>query len=169
VPTKGFDIVIDAARLRRDIAWVIAGDGPERAALEQRAAGLGNVTFVGHLDAHALSRRLGEARAVAVPSTWPEPFGMVVLEAWRAGRPVIVSDRGALPDIVRDGVDGIVVQPGDPAALLSAAERLLEDGELADAMAAAGLQRVQREFALDAHLERLEEIYDATMAARSAA
>jgi glycosyltransferase involved in cell wall biosynthesis len=121
VPTKGFDVVIEAARVRPDIRWVIAGDGPERGALEQRAVGLDNVTFAGHLDAHGLSRRLADARAVAVPSTWPEPFGMVVLEAWRAGRPVIVSDRGALPDIVRDGLDGIVVEPGDPEALVAAA------------------------------------------------
>ena len=111
VATKGLDTVIAAARLRPDTPFVIAGDGPERASLEASAAGLANVTFAGWLDGPGLERLLGEAAAVVVPSTWPEPFGMVVLEAWRAARAVVVTSRGALPEIVRDERDGLVVPP----------------------------------------------------------
>ena len=159
VAAKGMDVVVDAARLRPDVSFVIAGDGPERAALESRASGLANLEFAGRLDGPDLQRLYEDAACVLVPSTWPEPFGMVVLEAWQASRPVVVTSRGALPEIVRDDSDGLVVAPSDPAALAAAIDRLVADPKLAARMGDAGRRRVLDFYAIDAHLDRLEALY----------
>jgi glycosyltransferase involved in cell wall biosynthesis len=84
---------------------------------------------------------------------------MVVLEAWQASRPVVVTSRGALPEIVRDDSDGLVVAPSDPAALAAAIDRLVADPKLAARMGDAGRRRVLDFYAIDAHLDRLEALY----------
>jgi glycogen(starch) synthase len=71
-----------------------------------------------------------------------EPFGIVVIEALRAGRPVVVSSRGGAPEIVRHEREGLVADPFDPAAYGAAIDRLLADRELAARLAAAGRERV---------------------------
>jgi glycosyltransferase involved in cell wall biosynthesis len=75
--------------------------------------------------------RIAEAYAafdvLVVPSLCPEVFGLIVLEAFTAGRPVIVSDAGGLPELVHDGVDGFIVPHGDASALASAMSRLAAD------------------------------------------
>jgi glycosyltransferase involved in cell wall biosynthesis len=164
VATKGMDTVIGAARLRPDVSFVIAGDGPERATLEASAADLPNVEFLGWVSGADLERVLLDAAAVVVPSTWPEPFGMVVLEAWRAARAVVVTDRGALPEIVRDGRDGLVVPASDPVALAEGLDRLLDDPRYRTELGLAGRQRVQRDFAINDHLDRLEDLYGGLIA-----
>jgi glycosyltransferase involved in cell wall biosynthesis len=103
VPTKGFDLMIEMARLRPAVRFVIAGDGPESGNLRRMARGLPNVELVGFVDGDRLDRVVRGARAVIVPSEWPEPFGMVVLEAWNAGRPVIVARTGGVSELVRQG------------------------------------------------------------------
>jgi glycosyltransferase involved in cell wall biosynthesis len=68
------------------------------------------------------------AAAVAVvPSRWGEPFGMVAMEALAAGTPVVASDVGALGEVVRDGIDGVLVPPSDVEALVTAVRALLDD------------------------------------------
>jgi glycosyltransferase involved in cell wall biosynthesis len=159
VVEKGFEVVVEVARRLPDVRFVIAGDGPARASLEARASDASNVSFVGRLDRAGVDRLLSRARAVVVPSLWPEPFGMVVLEAWRAGRPVIVTDRGGIPEIVSDEQGGFVVPPGDLEATVAAVERLASNPDLAFAMGAAGRQRAVEEFAADVHGDRLEAFY----------
>ena len=81
------------------------------------------------------------ADVVVVPSR-TEAFGIVVLEAWRRGTPVVASDRAGLGELVRDGVDGLLVDPEDIAALAGAIVRVLGDAALAEALAGAGCTRV---------------------------
>lgn len=92
------------------------------------------------------------------PSAWPEPFGLVVIEAMAAGRPVIASWTGGLPDIVVDGETGFLVPPGNPVALRQALERLLADPELRERMGQAGKQRVA-EFQASTVVPRIEQVY----------
>jgi glycosyltransferase involved in cell wall biosynthesis len=94
-----------------------------------------------------------------VPSVWPEPFGLVVLEAMTAGRPVIASRIGGLIDLVADDETGLLVQPGDPAALREAIERLVADPDLRSRMGQAAQLRFS-EFQLSALVPRFERVYE---------
>jgi glycosyltransferase involved in cell wall biosynthesis len=94
-----------------------------------------------------------------LPSLW-EGFGLVLLEAMAAGRPVVASAVGPIPEIVVDGVTGLLVPPGDPAALADAIVRLLRDPELAAALGRAGRARVERELRVDTMVARTESLYD---------
>lgn len=176
VEAKGFDVALRAfatfpknrpcgARL------VIAGDGPARASLETLAAELGlqppQVNFPGwiaHDDMHGL---LGTATAVVVPSVWPEPFGLVALEAGIAERPIIASRVGGLPEFVIDGETGWLVPPGDPDALARAFSEVLEDPERAQRLGRNARQKAVREFSIEHCLDRTSEIYGRALRPRS--
>ena len=128
---KGIHLLLDALPLVHEtlgqpLSLTIIGDGPERADLERRAAGIGRrdgvaVTFAGWVSPDERDRRLGDADLL-VPSTWPEPFGLVGLEAARAGVPAAAFDVGGIRDWLIDGQTGALA-PGDPptAAGLAAA------------------------------------------------
>jgi glycosyltransferase involved in cell wall biosynthesis len=121
-PEKGVDVAIEACRAE-EIELVIAGDGPERAALEARAAG-GTVRFAGAVSPAALNElRRGAALAV-VPSRSAETFGLAAAEAMAAGLPVVATAAGALPDLVPG--EGIV-PVGDTRAMGEAIGRLRGD------------------------------------------
>jgi len=129
---KGVDVLLDALASDDRLDADIYGAGPEAAALEARAAGLGlggRVTFHGFADESTLPRVFPTFDALAVPSILVpgvlEQFGRVVVEAQASGVPVVASAIGALPDVV--GEAGILVAPSDPGALCAALVRLLEE------------------------------------------
>lgn len=103
---------------------------------------------------------LGAADAVAVPSTRPEPLGLVALEAGAAERPVVASHAGGVAEVVRDGVSGLLVAPGDPAALAGALARLAADPEAAARMGRAGAGIVAAEHAPEQVIDSLHLLYD---------
>lgn len=94
-----------------------------------------------------------------VPSTDPEPFGMVALEAMCAQRPVVAAAHGGLAEIVLEGVTGHQVPPGDDAALAAAISRLASDGPARERMGAAGQQRVHDAYSLDAQGGAFRRLY----------
>ncbi len=149
VAKKGFDLLIEAfARLaadRPDVGLVIAGDGPARADLAGRVAALGltgRVHLPGPLARPQVSSVMAAADVFVLPSR-VEPFGIVVLEALRAGRPVVVSSRGGAGEIVRHQREGLLADPLDTVALADAIASLLDDQLLARRIAAAGSERVK--------------------------
>ena len=93
-----------------------------------------------------------------LPSLW-EGFGLVLVEAMAAGRPVVASAVGPIPEIVADGETGLLVPPGDPVALAEAIITLLRDPARAAAMGKAGRSRVEQELRLDAMVARTEALY----------
>jgi glycosyltransferase involved in cell wall biosynthesis len=94
-----------------------------------------------------------------VPSLWPEPFGIVIIEAMASGRPVIASRVGGIPEIFRDGHEGLLVKPGDAHELRQAMVRLMADPALREQMGRAGLERagVYRAAAVVPRIERIYE------------
>jgi glycosyltransferase involved in cell wall biosynthesis len=75
-----------------------------------------NVRWAGHVEGQAKEHLLANCRAVVLPHLWEEPLGLVVYEAYQAGKPVLASALGGVRDIVQDGITGALLAPGDPAA-----------------------------------------------------
>ncbi len=157
---KGFDVAIDALRfLPSDATLTIAGDGPSAAALRTRANHVapGRVRFLGYVDPDQVDDVYDEASVVLVPSRWPEPFGMVGLEAMRRARPVVGAAHGGIPEWLLDGA-GKLAAPLDPRAFADAALALLNDpsaGERAAVVAAA-------RFSHDDAVSKLERVLQET-------
>ncbi len=97
---------------------------------------------------------------LVLPSTEPEPFGLVVVEAMATARPVIATEHGGPCEIVVDGVTGLLVPPNDPDALASAIRRVCDDPALAQAMGAAGRARVIERYSSTAYLAGVHRVYD---------
>lgn len=160
---KGLEFLVRAAKqVDRPIA--IVGDGPERANLEALAAslGVGNVHFLGALpdeDKFALNDL---CRAVVFPSHLrSEAFGITLLEAARAGKPMISCEIGTGTSWVNlDGETGLVVPPADPAALAGAMQKLATDDELCQTLGAGAQQRWREVFSPAVVGRTLRDLYD---------
>jgi glycosyltransferase involved in cell wall biosynthesis len=122
------------------------------------------VSFRGWLDTDKLARELAEASIVAIPSLWPEPFGLVGIEAFAAGRPVIASSTGGVRDWLEDGRSGVCVPPGDVSALARALAELLADPAKQRRMGAAGKRTVSERFSVERHVSALRHAYDSARA-----
>jgi len=149
VPRKGIDVLLAALAepelAEADLTLCVAGDGPERAALERRAAELTHdVRFLGRRDDGA--DLLAACDVFVLPSR-REGLGVAALEALAAGRPVVASRVGGLAETVRDGETGLVVEPGDAGALATALARLARDPELGGRLGAEGAARVAEQHA----------------------
>jgi glycosyltransferase involved in cell wall biosynthesis len=99
------------------------------------------------------------AAVVVLPSVWNEPFGMPAAEAQAAGRPVVASNVGGLPEVVVDGQTGLLVPPDDPSALAAAIGRVLDDPALARRLGEAGRRQARERFSWDAVARRVEALY----------
>jgi glycosyltransferase involved in cell wall biosynthesis len=163
---KGVKDLLEAFRMGADSmgTLVIAGAGGElEAEVRQAAAHLDNVEYVGRLSREDVLEQLSRSRAAILPSRWDENNPMSVLEARTLGVPVIVSDRGGLPEMVADGVDGKVIRAGDVNSLRSAVEELAADRALAEAFGRAGYQRFCRENTAAVHYGALMSTYAAVI------
>jgi glycosyltransferase involved in cell wall biosynthesis len=161
VKPKGVDVLVRAAR-EVDAEFVICGEGVglEHVRMLARRLGVGErVRFDGWVDPQTLARELAEASIVVLPSVWPEPFGLVGIEALASGRPVVASMTGGICDWLENGVSGLGVQPGDPRALAGALNELLADPDRQSAMGAAGREMVAARFSPARHVEGLLRSY----------
>jgi glycogen synthase len=160
---KGFDLLLEAfaaSGLKDRATLTIVGDGSELGELRRRARKLGvedQVSFPGMLRPDDVATVLAQAAVVVVPSR-KEAASIVVLEAWRAGRPVVGTVLGGPRTLLTDGVDGLLVDPRDPAALAGAIEGLLDAPEVAAALGAAGRRTVE-DYTWEAVVDRYDDIY----------
>lgn len=152
VQEKGVDVLLRAVALLQDrfpAARVrIAGDGKYRVTFEKTAELLGisdKVVFLGWLDAERLMKEFKESAVLVMPSIVEEGMGMVLVEAGLMGRPVVASEIGGVPDIVRHQENGLLVPPGSSEALASAIAEMLQDREKARSMGLAG-NRLARQY-----------------------
>jgi glycosyltransferase involved in cell wall biosynthesis len=171
VAAKGLDVLIRAMTMI-DATLTVVGDGWSLPAAESQAAGLGiasRVRFEGWLGGDELLAAYARSTVVALPSLWPEPFGLVGLEAMAFQKPVVASMTGGIRDWLEDGVTGVGVRPGDPEDLAHALTRVLDEPELGRAMGKAGRAALERAYTQEAHLRGLEAVYDAARSARGRA
>ena len=158
---KGVEVVLAAARLLPGRRLRICGDGPLLPVLRDAAAELPWVELLGHLPPARMQAELQQARVVVVPSRWYENFPYAVLEAQAAGRAVVASAIGGIPEQITDGQDGRLVPPNDPAALANAVAALLDNPEQAAALGRAGAARVRQNLRPDDHLRAILGTYQA--------
>ncbi|MBI4133737.1 glycosyltransferase [Candidatus Uhrbacteria bacterium] len=165
-PEKGLPVLLEAARALPETPFKIAGTGPEEERLRATVAHheLRNVEFVGRLDGVSRDRFYRNALCLVVPSIWYEVFGRVVLEAYAAGKPVIASRIGALPEVVREGETGLLFPPGDPRALAEAIRLLVEDVSRRRTMGEVARRVVELEYTPELHYERMLRIYKEVIA-----
>lgn len=167
---KRVDVLLDAfARLGGDARLALAGDGPLRRALEERARDLGlggRVAFLGQRDDVLALHRA--ARVVVLPSEG-EGLSNVLLEALASGTPVVATDVPGTREVVTPEVEALLVPPNDAAALATALGRVLDDADLAARLAAAGQARVRAAFDLGAVADRYAALFAEVAAERPAA
>ncbi len=113
---KGIDLVISLAQRMPDVAFSCIGQGSEEGMVKKWAKKLPNLTSKEIMPPQKLWEHMREASAVLVPSRWPEPFGLVALEALSLGTPAIVSSEGGLPEIVEHEISGFVADPNKEEA-----------------------------------------------------
>jgi len=168
---KGFPVLIEACRLLTErgleFELSIVGDGPQRGELEEmlKRRGLwGRVKLRGALDRYGVREELQRAHLFVLASVVDEQGGRdgvpnAILEAMASGLPVVASEVGGIPEAVADGVEGLLVSPGDPQGMARAIERLARDAELRRRMGEAARRRVLREFSLEGSARALREAF----------
>jgi glycosyltransferase involved in cell wall biosynthesis len=168
--SKGHATVLTAlARLgadHGDVAWVVVGDGPERRRLEAQARELGlagRTTFLGWRPHDEVLSLMARADAFVLPSA-PEGFGVVYAEAMAQGTPVVACLGEGPADFVVPNESGLLVPPGDAAAVAAAIARLLDDRAFATRLAQAG-RRAIADLTWQRNAVRQREIYEAVLAA----
>jgi glycosyltransferase involved in cell wall biosynthesis len=177
IPEKGIYDVLEAAEIlerkgRRDYKIYYGGSahshykdskwGDSRE-IDQKvrewANRLESVELVGDITYKNLPVFLQKMDIGVVPSSYPEPFGIVNIEIMACGLPVIATKVGGIPEVVVDGETGLLIEPNNPQELALAIEKLLDNPELRIKMGKAGRKRVEEKFSWEKHIERLVEIY----------
>ena len=158
---KGPDLVIHAAahagrRLGRTLSVVFAGEGPMRERLRDLAVTHGvDARFPGWVAPEGRDRLLLDAAVLAVPSRWPEPFGLVGLEAAVFGTPAVAFDTGGIREWLRDGVNGCLVDPAAGSQGMGDAIASLLEQTALHARMSAGARETAAAFTLDAYVKAL--------------
>jgi glycosyltransferase involved in cell wall biosynthesis len=141
---KRADLLVRAfGRMRQPASLIVVGDGPERDRVRRLAVAsprAGRITMTGFVEHSAVPAVLASLDVLVLPSVYEE-MGSVLVEAMVAGLPVVASDVGGIPEVVRQGETGLLVPPGDVAALTEALDRLAADPELRSRLAAGARTR----------------------------
>ncbi|MBO0938816.1 glycosyltransferase family 4 protein [Fibrella sp. HMF5335] len=153
---KGIRVLIEAARIGK-FPIEIVGDGPFRPLVEQAAAELPNIRYVGKLPHNEGIERLKKCRAMILPSIWYEGLPTTILEAFATGTPVICSDQGNLNSIVTKGKTGHLFETGSATSLVSLINRLCPDQLNQHALA--GFDVYRNKYEKQTVLERLISVY----------
>jgi len=164
---KGHLDLIEAAqeilKVSPQVRFILIGDGAQRPVIEKKVRELGleqNFLLLGYrMDVPEL---LSCCDLFVLPSV-AEGLPNAVLEAMAAGLPVVTTRVGGVPEIIEDGVTGLLVPPKDPRALAEAISRVLRNPELAARIAHAGQEHVRSEFSFDRLIENLNRLYTTTL------
>jgi glycosyltransferase involved in cell wall biosynthesis len=177
IPEKGIADLLEAARIvvavYPDAHFVLAGEGAHRTEFMRRAETLelnGRVTWVGNISDPIGRGVYAASDIVCQMSRWEEVFGFVIAEAMAAGKPVVATRVGGIPELVEDGVTGFLVERKDHVAMAQSILRLLKDGALRQQMGRAGRRLAEKLFDLRKNVAELIRRYgfaDQTISAGS--
>jgi glycosyltransferase involved in cell wall biosynthesis len=166
VHQKGVDMLLRAfatvVERVPQVRLLLAGDGPERQAVDRLIIELGvssHVSLLGHLPRVEVERHFASAWVQVVPSRFAESFGLVAVEAMMRGTAVVASACDGLTEIVRDGQTGFLVPPGNARALSEALVRVLSNRELAEHLGKAGREVALTHFGWEMYLDQIVNLY----------
>jgi glycosyltransferase involved in cell wall biosynthesis len=163
VKEKGMDYLLHAfTSVKGKARLTVIGDGPflgELKSLAQRLGILPDVSFPGWLAPNELKSYYRKCDMVVVPSTWPEPFGMVGIEAMSYGKPVLAFDVGGISEWLKHEETGFLVKPKDTVALAERMSFLLERPDLARSIGNKGREAVAVRFVPSAHVDQLLSVF----------
>lgn len=137
----------------------VAGGGPMEERVRVWAAGLSSVDVLGMLTREEVARTLSQSRAAVAPSAWEETFGLVAIEAMAAGAVPVLPAHGSFPELVQDGVDGVLFAPGDAEALAAVFHEIDRQPERFASMSEQAKSSYVDQFDPKANLQRLLDIY----------
>ena len=171
-PEKAHDVFLEAAYLVSQavpsVYFLVVGDGAERQGLERQADRLGmssRVRFCGHRK--DIARLLADLDVVVLSSDpVVETFPIALLEAMAAGKPVVATRVGSIPEMVLDGVTGFLVPPRSPQALAERLRLLLQDSGLRSGMGEEGRRRVRKEFTAERMVRSTKLLLEEVLRAR---
>ena len=160
-PEKGIETLLDAWSDVKDGRLIIAGTGPLEGVVRRRTAVQedGRIEYVGFVSGPEKTRLIERASCLVVPSQWYENFPLSVAEALGLGTAVVASHIGGLPDLVEDGRNGLLVEPGNVQSLSKALQRILASDELALEFGANAQRSAKQRLGATQHASRLLEIY----------
>jgi glycosyltransferase involved in cell wall biosynthesis len=162
VPSKGAQVLIDALDyVQTSVSAVFIGSGRQQSDLDDLKSMLPDrhsFTFTGWQDEETIQKWYARATAVVVPSLWDEPFGLVGIEAMRAGKPVIGFDRGGITEWLKNNDTGLLTDP-NPASLAEAIELIAKDPAFAEKLGTKGRESFENKFTIDHHLQKLNSLY----------
>jgi glycosyltransferase involved in cell wall biosynthesis len=172
-PVKGHHILLDAIAILKtrhpEVVVHIAGDGPERAALEAHARQLrleGQVVFEGLLDQMQLAALYAAADVFALP-TFAEGVPVVLMEAMAVGVPCVSTWVAGVPELITHEQSGLLVPPGDHDAFASAIEHLIADPALRRRLALAGREAVVAKYDIETNVTRLADVFERRLRPRT--
>jgi len=160
-PEKGVDVLIKAAAKVKNVPIHIVGTGPQEQYLRDLAESLraNNVVFKGFMEGEKLAAEYAGARFVAVPSIFYEVVGLVALEAYAYGKPLVASQIGGLAETVIDGQTGRFASVGDVDDWAEQISALWDNPQICEDMGRAGRRLAETEYAPVKHYERIIEVY----------
>lgn len=160
-PEKGLYTLIEAWRSLESLPLKVIGDGPLRVELERKVEQLGlPIEFLGFKDREEIFSIVGAAILQVVPSEWYETFGLVVIEAYGCGTPVVASRIGSFEEIVEEGITGRKFSPGNPLELAAAVQGLLAQPAILAAMRTNVRNVFLERYTMDNNLKQLVGIYE---------
>jgi glycosyltransferase involved in cell wall biosynthesis len=155
-------LIAALSRVKTGLPLYIAGEGPDRNDVEEMALEQlqDRVQFTGYLTGEALVKAIDAARAVILPSEWYENAPMTILESFTRGKPVIGARIGGIPEMIDDGVNGYLFEPGNTADLQKKLEMFLDlPAQTVVEMGLAARKKVENEYSAEAHYGRLMNVY----------
>lgn len=161
---KGLGVLMDAWDALPDVPLRIIGSGPMEPAVRQWAAGRANVEITGILAWDDALRAILDARLLVMPSLWYEGFPLTLREALACGTPAIASELGSMAEIIQHGRTGLLVPPGDAAALARAVREAFFDDALLHRLGVAARADFEEKYTADVNYAQLMRIYEEAIA-----
>jgi glycosyltransferase involved in cell wall biosynthesis len=156
---KGIQDFLKVAERLPDVNFIVVGDGPMKREVEGFSKKSGNLKYLGRLPHGKALQVMKASDVVAMLSVWSEPLGRIPIEAFKLGTPCISTNSGALPETIKDGYNGFLVNPGDTETIVKRIKQLLSDKKLREEFVRNGKATIMEQFDTDRIVKRHEELY----------